>query len=78
MHVLVYNILTTRIRGLKSTAGLIVPDTDSHVAISTDILFVFLFVCLFQMVPILKNSTDTLIEKLGEFAESRRSEDVCR
>ena len=47
MHIVVYNILTNRIRGLKSTAGLIVPDTDSHVAISTDILFVCLFVCLF-------------------------------
>ena len=48
MHIVVYNILTNRIRGLKSTAGLIAPDTDSHVAISTDILlFVCLFACLF-------------------------------
>ena len=46
--------------------------------ISTDMDFVCLFVCLFQMVPILKNSTDTLVEKLGEFAESGRSVDVCR
>ena len=42
-------------------------------------LFVFcLFICLFQMVPLVKNSTDTLIEKLGEFAESGRSVDVYR
>ena len=37
-----------------------------------------LFVCLFQMVPLVKNSTDTLIEKLGEFAESGKSVDVYR
>ena len=34
--------------------------------------------CLFQMVPIVKKSTDTLVEKLGEFAESGRSVDVSR
>ena len=31
-----YNKLTNRVRALKSTSGLLVPDTDSHVTCSTD------------------------------------------
>ena len=31
-----YNKLTNRVRALKSTSGLLVPDTDSHVICSTD------------------------------------------
>ena len=33
---------------------------------------------LSQMVPLVKNSCDTLVEKLGEFAESEKSVDVSR
>ena len=35
-------------------------------------------VCVNQMIPLIKNSTDTLVEKFGEMAESGRSYELFR
>ena len=35
-------------------------------------------ICVYQMVPLLKRSTDTLVEKMREFAISGKSMEVFR